>query len=126
MRAEPGPVIEILLQHPEGPRSVLRCLTGCAELLRKSAAPGQAGAAATLNGIETLIHEIKRIDWNEQLRLSRESAPPGEKKPRPLEGIEGLLSRIASSTTAIHHLISDGFLSHQAFIAETVQPMLLG
>jgi uncharacterized alpha-E superfamily protein len=124
MRAEPAPVIELLFQHPEGPRSVLRCLTGCAELLRKSAAPDQAGATTTLNGIESLIHQIKRIDWNEQLRLSLEVAA-GERKGRPLEGIEKLLAHLSERTLAIHHLISDGFLSHQAFIAESVQPMLL-
>jgi uncharacterized circularly permuted ATP-grasp superfamily protein/uncharacterized alpha-E superfamily protein len=126
MRAEPGPVIELLFQHPEGPRSVLRCLTGCAERLRKSAAPGQAGAATTLNGIESLIHQIKRIDWNEQLRLSLETAAAGEKKGRPTEGIEALLAHLSACTLGIHHLISDGFLSHQAFIAESAQPMLLG
>jgi len=126
MRAEPGPVIELLFQHPEGPRSVLRCLTGCAERLRKSAAPDQAGVRTTLAGIESLIHEIKRIDWNEQLRLSLESAATGQKRGRSPEEIEGLLEHLSERTLGIHHLISDGFLSHQAFIAESVQPMLLG
>jgi len=125
MRAEPGPVIELLFQHPEGPRSVLRCLTACAERLRKSAAPDQAGAATTLNGIDSLIHQIKRIDWNEQLRLSLDTSDE-ERKARPHDGIENLLAHLSKSTLAVHHLISDGFLSHQAFIAESVQPMLLG
>jgi uncharacterized alpha-E superfamily protein len=126
MRAEPAPVIELLFQHPESPRSVLRCLTGCAERLRKSAAPDQAGTGAALNAIGSLIHEIKRIDWNEQLRLSLESVAAGGKKRRPLEEIEKLLADLSARTLGIHHLISDGFLSHQAFIAESVQPMLLG
>jgi len=125
MRAEPGPVIELLFRHPESPRSVLRCLTACAELLRKSAAPDQAGAGTALNGIESLIHQIKRIDWNEQLRLSLEGEGV-DKRGRPLEGIEKLLAHLTECTLGIHHLISDGFLSHQAFIAESVQPMLLG
>jgi uncharacterized alpha-E superfamily protein len=119
-------VIELLFQHPESPRSVLRCLTGCAERLRKSATPDQAGTGAALNAIESLIHEIKRIDWNEQLRLSLESVAAGGKKRRPLEEIEKLLADLSARTLGIHHLISDGFLSHQAFIAESVQPMLLG
>ena len=126
MRAEAAPVIEILFQHPESPRSVLRCMTGCAELLRKSAAPDQSGAKTALNGIESLIHQIKRIDWNEQLRLSVEMAAASEKKTRPLDGIEKALAHLSSGILGIHHLISDGFLSHQAFIAEAVQPMLLG
>jgi uncharacterized alpha-E superfamily protein len=126
MRAEPAPVIELLLQHPENPRSVLRCLTGCAERLRKSVAPDQSGAARALNGIESLIHQIRRIDWNEQLRLSLEMGAEGDKKGRPMEGVEKLLTHLNECTLGIHHLISDGFLSHQAFIAEAVQPMLIG
>ena len=123
MRAEPGPVIELLFQHPEGPRSVLRCLTGCAERLRKSASRDQPGAAIAVNAIESLIHEINRIDWNEQLRLSLEEVA-GERKG-PLDGIERLLGHLSASTSRIHLLISDGFLSHQAFITESIQPMLL-
>jgi uncharacterized circularly permuted ATP-grasp superfamily protein/uncharacterized alpha-E superfamily protein len=126
MRAEPVPIIELLFQHPESPRSVLRCLTGCTELLRKSAAPDQPGASTALTGIEALIHHINRIDWSEQMRISLELVATGDPKSRPLEGIERVLAHLAESTLKIHHLISDGFLSHQAFIAESVQPMLLG
>ncbi len=126
MRAEPVPIIELLFQHPESPRSVLRCLTGCMELLRKSAAPDQAGATTTLNGIESLIHQINRIDWSEQLRKSLAHVASGDRKGGPLDGIEKSLPFLAESILKIHHLISDGFLSHQAFIAEAIQPMLLG
>jgi uncharacterized circularly permuted ATP-grasp superfamily protein/uncharacterized alpha-E superfamily protein len=126
MRAEPVPIIELLFQHPESPRSVLRCLTACADLLRKSAAPDQPGASSTLNGIESLIHQIRRIDWSEQMRFTVENIALGERKGRPLEGIERILAHLSECTLRIHHLISDGFLSHQAFIAESVQPMLLG
>jgi uncharacterized circularly permuted ATP-grasp superfamily protein/uncharacterized alpha-E superfamily protein len=125
MRAEPVPIIELLFQHPESPRSVLRCLTGCIELLRKSAAQDQAGAWTTLNGIEALIHQIKRIDWSEQMRVSLENVASGERKARPLEGIENVLAHLTECTLRIHDVISDGFLSHQAFLAESVQPMLL-
>lgn len=125
MRAEPGPVIELLFQHPEVPRSVIHCLAGCADRLRKSAAPDQAGAITALNRIESLIHQIKRVDWNELLRLSLLAVAEG-RKPAPQESIEFLLADITSALSAIHHLISDGFLSHQAFIAESLQPMLLG
>jgi uncharacterized alpha-E superfamily protein len=126
MRAEPVPIIELLFQHPESPRSILRCLTGCVELLRKSAAPDQTGANTTLNGIESLIHQIKRIDWSEQMSISLENVASGERKGRPLDGIEKVLPHLSECILKLHHLISDGFLSHQAFIAESVQPMLLG
>ena len=124
MRAEPVPIIELLFQHPESPRSVLRCLTECADLLRKSAAPDQPGASTALNGIQSLIHHINRIDWSEHMRISLDQG--ADQKPRGMEGIERLLAHLAECTLKIHHLISDGFLSHQAFIAESVQPMLLG
>jgi uncharacterized circularly permuted ATP-grasp superfamily protein/uncharacterized alpha-E superfamily protein len=125
MRAEPVPIIELLFQHPESPRSVLRCLAGCAELLRKSAAPGQAGVATTVNGIESLMHQINRIDFSEKMRISLENVAAGERKGRPMDGIEKVLAHLSECTLKIHHLISDGFLNHQAFIAESVQPMLL-
>jgi uncharacterized circularly permuted ATP-grasp superfamily protein/uncharacterized alpha-E superfamily protein len=124
-RAEPGSVIELLFQHPEGPRSVVRCLTGCAERLRKSAAPDQAGATSALNGIETLIHQIKRIDFAAQLRQTGQKLAE-DPRTRPAETLESLLTHLTQSLSGIHHLISDGFLSHQAFIAESIQPMLLG
>jgi uncharacterized circularly permuted ATP-grasp superfamily protein/uncharacterized alpha-E superfamily protein len=126
MRAEPVPIIELLFQHPESPRSVLRCLTVCAELLRKSAAPDQPGATTAVNGIESLIHQIKRIDWREQMLISVENLALGDRKGAPFQGVENILAHLSEATLKIHHLISDGFLSHQAFIAESIQPMLLG
>jgi uncharacterized alpha-E superfamily protein len=126
MRAEPVPIIELLFQHPESPRSVLRCLAGCAELLRKSAGPDQPGATTALDEIESLIHQVKRIDWSEQMRISLANVASGERKGRPPEGIEAVLAHLGECILKIHHLISDGFLSHQAFIAQSVQPMLIG
>ena len=100
MRAEPIPVIEILWQHPESPRSVLHCLNCCLELLRESAAPDLSGAASALNGIESLILQIKRIDWNAYLRPgeagpveSGAEATPGIKLPG-LDDIEKLLAHL--------------------------------
>jgi uncharacterized circularly permuted ATP-grasp superfamily protein/uncharacterized alpha-E superfamily protein len=126
MRAEPGPIIELLFSNPVGPRSVLRCLEGCYALLKKSASPGQPGPSGALEGIALLTGHIKSIDWYGQLRRSLEAPPGEERKNRPLEGIEQLLAHLSDGISGVHHLISDGFLSHQAFIAESVQPMLLG
>ncbi len=84
MRAEPGPVIELLFQHPEGPRSVLRCLTGCAELLRKSAAPGQAGAAddAQRHRIPDPPDQAHRLERATAASRSRRSPPATRKAGR--------------------------------------------
>jgi uncharacterized circularly permuted ATP-grasp superfamily protein/uncharacterized alpha-E superfamily protein len=124
-RAEPVPIIQLLFQQPESPRSVVHCLSMCAELLRKSAAPDQSGASAAINGIEAVIHEIRRVDWAEQMRISPERTGAA-RKGQQLQGIEATLSHLSGAVLGVHHLISDGFLSLQAVIAESVQPMLLG
>ncbi len=127
MRAEPAPVIELLFQHPEGPRSVLRCLTGCAELLRKSAAPGQAGRDddAERNRIADPPDQADRLERaTAAYRSSRLRRARG--KGGRWRGSRRYLPQLSGFDIGIHHLISDGFLSHQAFIAESVQPMLLG
>lgn len=135
MRAEPIAILELLWQHPEVPRSVLQCLTHCTRLLGESASRDSTGAAKTLDGIEALIHKIRRVDWGEYLgRPADEDSQhvetgvtvarePGETGSPALGA---LLTELVASTLNIHHLISDGFLSHQAYIAEAVQPLLRG
>ena len=129
MRAEPIPVLELLWQHSQAPRSVLRCLQQCLDLLRDSASPESLGTEKALHGIEALIHKIKRIDWSDFLR-----APEDEDTPRTLitsssarpDALEPLMTDLLDSTLDVHQLISDSFLSHQAYIAHTVQPYLQG
>ncbi len=129
MRAEPEALLEVLWQHPEAPRSVRRCLTDCLELLERSASPDSAGATDALVGIDNLINRICRIDWSEHL--------PEEEENELLRGLEPatapqkdtlspILNELLNSTLNVHNLISDGFLSHQAYIAQTVQPLLQG
>lgn len=129
MRAEPIPVLELLWQHSQAPRSVLRCLQQCLDLLRDSASPESAGTEKALHGIEALIHKIKRIDWSDFLRApADEDTPPTlitTSSARP-DALEPLMIDLLNSTQDVHQLISDSFLSHQAYIAQTVQPYLQG
>ncbi|MHA3769974.1 circularly permuted type 2 ATP-grasp protein [Verrucomicrobiota bacterium sgz303538] len=128
MRAEPAAVLEVLWQHPEAPHSVLRCLSSCMELLRESASSNSSGATTALSGIDDLIHKIRRIDWHAYLPVEHEDPSPTEARSREpqKDALSPLLSKLLGSTLDVHQLISDGFLSHQAYIAQTVQPLLQG
>jgi uncharacterized alpha-E superfamily protein len=130
MRAEPIPVLELLWQHPQVPRSVLRCLTRCGALLRESIAPELLERASAPAAIEQLIHQLKRIDWRAFVRAAQDEDQP---KPDPLatahiraDELEPLLHRLLNSTLEAHTLIADGFLNHQARIAQVAQPLLRG
>jgi uncharacterized alpha-E superfamily protein len=130
MRAEPMAVLELLWQHPEVPRSVLRCLTKCGALLRESLAPEMLAHASAPAAIEELIHQIKRIDWRAFVRSVQNEDQPQVKAPTPPhtqgEELEPLLGRLLGSTMDMHTLIADSFLNHQARIAQVSQPLLRG
>jgi uncharacterized alpha-E superfamily protein len=130
MRAEPIPVLELLWQHPEVPRSVLRCLTKCGALLRESLAPEMLQQASAPVALEGLILQIKRIDWRVFVRTAQDEDKPEMSTSHPAhvraEELEPLLGRLLSSTMDVHTLIADSFLNHQARIAQVSQPLLRG
>jgi len=132
MRAEPIRVLEMLWQNSEAPRSILRCLQRCAALLRESSPSESAGLARTLAAIEDLVHRIKRVDWPNFVRRSiEEDAPRSEAQEPPGNGhpsgaLAPLLTNLLSAIMDLHHVISDGFLSHQAHITGGVQTVLKG
>ncbi len=119
MRAEPIPVLEFLWQHSQAPRSVLRCLDCCGQLLRASTPTGTLGGTKALAAIDDLIHRIKRIDWEAHL-------PQTESAVSSRDDLDNLLSDLLGATGEIHQFISDGFLSHQAYIAQSAEPRLRG
>ncbi len=126
MRAEPIPMLEILWQNEQAPRSVLRCLQRCARQLSEASPADSRGTSGARAAIEKLIQKIKRIDWSDYLSSMEDGddAPTGkiapQKKSRP-QDLVPLLSELLASTLQIHHLISDAFLSHQAEITLTAQ-----
>jgi uncharacterized alpha-E superfamily protein len=130
MRAEAIPVLELLYQHREVPRSVLRCLSKCGALLRESLAPELAEQTSAPAAIEELVHQIKRIDWHAFVRIAQDEDQP-EIGPRQTahvqtEELEPLLGRLLRSTMDVHGVIADSFLNHQARIGQVTQPMLRG
>ncbi len=130
MRAEPIPVLELLWQHDEVPRSVLRCLGRCGALLRASLAPELLEKASAPVAIDALVQRVKRIDWQAFVRPAQDEDLP---KPDPsntphvrADELEPLLSGLLRSTMEVHTLIADSFLNHQAHIAQVAQPLLRG
>jgi uncharacterized alpha-E superfamily protein len=128
MRAEPGPVLELLWQNPEAPRSVIRCLSLCARLLRESVPQETTGTKAAFGAMDALMHRIRRIDWKQIVNPAPdEELPVGENAPHAPRSHElaPLLTGLLDETAKIHGFISDGFFSHQAHIAHVSQPLLL-
>ncbi|MDQ3624929.1 MAG: circularly permuted type 2 ATP-grasp protein, partial [Verrucomicrobiota bacterium] len=130
MRAEPAHVLELLWQHPEVPRSVLRCLQKCGALLRDSIALELDSSATALAALEELTHQIRRIDWELYVRPPQdedtvESTRTAAPRVRAHD-LHPLLQRLLGSTLDIHTLIADSFLNHQAHIARVTQPTLAG
>ncbi len=130
MRAEPIPVLELLYQHAQVPRSVVRCLERCAQLLRESVAPEQASAAGAPAALDSLITMLQRLHWPAHLRHGAdEDAPlaPGPAASRDeTAALAPLLQRLLGQVLEIHTHLADSFLNHQAHIARLTQPMLPG
>jgi uncharacterized alpha-E superfamily protein len=130
MRTEPIAVLELLWQHPQVPRSVLRCLCRCAELLRESLAEDQLDASGPPAAIDGLVQRIRRIDWRRFVRPAvDEDQPVRDEIPArapQTHNLEPLLQKLLTATLDIHTLIADSFLNHQAHIARAHQPMLRG
>lgn len=130
MRAEPIPVLELLYQHREVPRSVLRCLTKCGALLRESLAPELAEQASAPASIEELVHHIKRVDWRTFVRIAHDEDRPkagvNQASHVQTEELQPLLEQLLQSTMDVHTVIADSFLNHQARIGQVTQPMLRG
>ena len=130
MRAEPIPVLELLYQRAEVPRSVLRCLGKCSALLRESLARDALEKASAPAAIDAFIHQLQRIDWHSFVRDWQDEDQPARDSAETahLHGgdLAALLQRLLGSTLEIHTLIADSFLNHQARIIQVSQPLLRG
>lgn len=120
MRIESGPVLEMFGRNTMVPRSILRCLTQCRELLERSQPDSAAGLQRTFAGIEAIREELVQTDWDHLAEREIEEGPAADGEL--LRRIEGLLDRVLG----IHHLISDGFLNHQIHMRAADQPLLTG
>ena len=133
MRAEPRNVLELLWQHPEVPRSVLRCINRCGALLRESTAQEITSAAVAVAGVEDLAHRLMRIDWTGYVRQAQDEdlIEPDPAESRTIRTartheLKPLLQSLLDATAGMHTLIADSFLNHQARIAQVSQPVLQG
>ena len=131
MRAEPIPVLEILWQNSQAPRSVLRCLQRCARLLHEASPSDTLGTTRALTAIEELVQKIKRINWSHFLRAQEDDESttgtgPGQdaRKGSKINDLLPLLKELLDETLHVHHLVSDAFLNHQALISQAAQPLL--
>ena len=156
MRAEPLPVLQLLFQNAEAPRSVLHSLTQCADLLRGTEDPGEGidFAKRPALAIDAFCDRLRRIDWASYFEFPppatedlSAAAPMGDASPvravleaGNAEGMDGtarpstahgqalsaLLSQLVRGTMDLHNVIADVFLNHQARISTPTQPYLKG
>ena len=132
MRAEPLPVLKLLFQNAEAPRSVLHSLTNCADLLRATD-PGKtpANVPRPVVAFEAFCDRLRRLDWatyfdhpTPDTLPSDESVPPA--RPHHGQALSTLLGQLLRGTMDLHNVIADVFLNHQAYISTPTQPYLKG
>lgn len=113
MRIEPEALLDLLWKNKHAPRSITRCLEGCAQRFR--AQDDQSPATErTLSAISDLLQAIRHTDWNELV----DTGKPQDIYERGIELQDHVLD--------IHNLISDGFLNHQIHMRTDTQPFLIG
>jgi uncharacterized alpha-E superfamily protein len=113
MRIEPGAMLELLWRNPVAPRSVTRCLALCRDRLTAEYASASAATDRTLGAIESLLDAIRQTPWE-----SLPDVPPASKNDLSARLLDGILE--------IHHLIADGFLTHQVPMRPEMQTLLFG
>ena len=117
MRAESLPVLQLLFQHPEAPRSVLHCLMRCASLLR-ACCPGDPAAFTLrpLAAVEGVCETLRRVDWPRAFEPGRPES----------EGPAAVIRRLLGGTMSLHNALADSFLNHQAQLSAPPQLFLAG
>jgi len=135
MRAEPLPVLELLCQSPDAPRSLVFALLRCVSYLDASLPSEIPSTQATLQAFNHLIEELRAIDWTyffepemggDLLSHDEPEMLPEEEVTRKIKELALLLENILKHTLELHHVIADSFLNHQAQIARHDQPLLQG
>ena len=111
MRAEPLPVLRLLFQNPEAPRSVLHSLQNCAALLQATDPEKSAVATQrTLSVVGAFCERLRRTDWAvffEQTTLPAEDfqppvAPAEPVPPLPVVWPDNEVSALATAATTDH------------------------
>ena len=156
MRAEPLPVLKLLFQNPEAPRSVLHSLSNCAGLLRQTNSAGDVNQTPEamqrpLDAIEAFCNRLRRTNWAmyfEHPEPVLEDFPPTPEIDTPWvpvsstgplasaatlaggqphgQALLALLGELLRDTMNLHNVIADVFLNHQAQLSTPQQPYLKG
>ena len=111
MRAEPVPVLRMLYDNDEVPRSVRKCLVECARFIGGSESPGGARVSGAIAAVTRLIDEA---GWEKFFPAPvREVAEASGLDAGLLEKLVTLLESINDRTHEIHDVVTDGFINHQ-------------
>ncbi len=115
MRIEPAPLLDLLWKNPVAPRSVSRCLKGCAARIAESDDIRSPATGRSIAAIEALIATIQGTDWDQLVRT-----PARDPRKLPLQvQSDALLARVSG----LHDLIADGFLNHQVHMRHETQSL---
>jgi uncharacterized alpha-E superfamily protein len=114
MRIEPLPLLELLWTNPVAPRSVVRCLQGCAARIREGENILSPATDKALSAVETLIQQVQASDWEDLLGRKK----PGASKSALQVHSDGLLQ----SLLGLHIVICDSFLNHQVLMHHETKP----
>ena len=117
MRAEPEPVLELLYNHEEMPRSVRRCLGRCARLLGPENA-GSPGLVRTREALDGVMDLVAGAGWGSYMVAPGASAESGGASldASRIRELVDLLEQIMDRTYAVHDVITDGFINHQILL----------
>ena len=113
MRVEPDLLLDLLWKNPMAPRSVTRCLRGCAKLVQESDSTNSPATQRAVREIGALVDEVEGTDWES---VMARPAEPGRKSALQAR-CDYLLQRVFS----IHDTITDGFLNHQIHMRNQTQ-----
>lgn len=114
MRIEPLPLLELLWTNPVAPRSVARCLEGCAARIREGENILSPATDKALSAMENLIGEVRGSDWEALLREG--------KKPASRSALHSRSTRLLESLLGLHTVICDSFLNHQVLMHHEAKP----
>lgn len=119
MRAEPVPVLNLLYNHVDAPKSVHRCLVECALLLGDDH-DDSPGTVRTRDALERVLEMIGGSDWTSCLKPSTsapsESGGGVQLDPARTGWLVESLDEIMKRTHTIHDVITDGFINHQILL----------
>lgn len=127
MRTSPGHVLELLWRNSEVPRSVVRCMKKCANLLRESMGQNSHYPTQVVISVEELMFRIEQINWQQFFVSMPEdeigvTLISGLATPAiPSKKLSGTLNDLLRQTANIHNVIADSFLNHQAIISQREQ-----